>query len=196
MPTPAAPAPTIAVAVSPNASTTPPPTGGHADLAVTASTPDPQRYGFADLETERQMLVAAPTFAARAKGRSVTADFLSALPSLAYDETLPLIRPYFEHVFGEPPDMQAAATAPDLRILLGLAEAGTGWTVLPDYICADALATGRLVELPTVKPGPDNRLYLVWNKAALRHPRVVHVRDRLLQAIGRASPVRAGDPAR
>ncbi|MCJ2058031.1 LysR family transcriptional regulator [Methylobacterium sp. J-048] len=170
--------------------------GGHADLAVTASRPDPQRYGFADLETERQMLVAAPAFAARAKGRRVTADFLAALPSLAYDETLPLIRPYFEHVFGEWPDMQAIATAPDLRILLGMAEAGTGWTVLPDYICADALATGRLIDLFPTKTGPDNRLYLVWNKAALRHPRVVHVRDRLLQAIGRASPVRVGDPAR
>ncbi|SFL67641.1 DNA-binding transcriptional regulator, LysR family [Methylobacterium pseudosasicola] len=158
---------------------------GHADLAVTASRPDRQRHGFTALETERQMLVAAPDLAARAKARSVTADFLAALPCLAYDETLPLIRPYFAHVFGRPPDIQASATAPDLRILLGMAEAGTGWTVLPDYFCAEALATGRLINLLPARTGPDNTLYLVWNKAALRHPRVVHVRDRLLQAIGR-----------
>ncbi|MGU3336620.1 LysR family transcriptional regulator [Methylobacterium mesophilicum] len=162
--------------------------GDHADLAVTASRPDPQRYGFVELDTERQVLVAAPEVAARAKGRSLTADLLVTMPCLAYDETLPLIRPYFEHVFGRHPEMQAVATAPDLRILLGLAEAGTGWTVLPDYLCAEALAAGRLVELPTAKSGPDNTLYLVWNRSVLRHPRVVHVRDRLLQTMGRPVP--------
>ncbi len=159
--------------------------GGHADLAVTASRPDGQRHGFTALETERQMLVAAPDLAARTKGRSVTAEFLATLPCLAYDETLPLIRAYCGHVFGRHPEIQAAATAPDLRILLGMAEAGTGWTVLPDYLCADALAAGTLVNLLPTSAGPDNTLYLVWNKAALRHPRVVHVRDRLLQAFGR-----------
>ena len=49
--------------------------------------------------------------------------------------------------------MRAVVTAPDLRILLGMAEAGAGWTVLPDYLCADALAAGRLAELPTDRAG-------------------------------------------
>lgn len=155
---------------------------GHADLAITASRPDGQRHGFAELDTERLLLVAAPEIAGRAKARAVTAEFLCGLPCVAYDETLPLVRPFFEHAFGKAPDMQAIATAPDLRILIGMTEAGTGWTVLPDYLCADALAAGRLVELPTTKPGPDNTLYLAWNKSALRHPRVVHVRDFLLQS--------------
>lgn len=154
---------------------------GRADLAVTASKPEGQQLGFAKLDTERLVLVAAPEIAARAKARIVTADFLSELPCIAYDETLPLVRPFFEHVFGKVLDMQAVATAPDLRILIGMAEAGTGWTVLPDYLCGDALAAVRLVELSTVKPGPDNALYLAWNTSALRHPRVVHVRDVLLR---------------
>jgi DNA-binding transcriptional LysR family regulator len=129
------------------------------------------------------MLVAAPAIAERAKARTVTAEFLCGLPCIAYDEALPLLGPFFEHVFGKAPDMQAVVTAPDLRILIGMAQAGTGWTVLPDYLCAEALATGQLVELPTARPGPDNTLYLVWNKTALRHPRVVHVRDFLLRAV-------------
>lgn len=156
---------------------------GQADLAVTASKPERQELGFAKLDTERLVLVAAPEVAARTKARIVTADFLCGLPCIAYDETLPLVRPFFEHVFGKAPDMQAVTTAPDLRILIGMAEAGTGWTVLPDYLCADALAAGRLVELRTAKRGPDNALYLAWNKSALRHPRVVHVRDFLLQSV-------------
>ncbi|MEE4454899.1 LysR family transcriptional regulator [Novosphingobium resinovorum] len=156
---------------------------GHADLAVTASPPDGSVHGFAELGRERLMLVAAPAIAERAKARTVTAEFLCGLPCIAYDEALPLLGPFFEHVFGKAPDMQAVVTAPDLRILIGMAQAGTGWTVLPDYLCAEALATGQLVELPTTRPGPDNTLYLVWNKTALRHPRVVHVRDFLLRAV-------------
>ncbi|UMY16752.1 substrate-binding domain-containing protein [Methylobacterium organophilum] len=100
----------------------------------------------------------------------------------AYDETLPLIRPLFEAVFGTPPQGQATATAPDLRILLRMAS-GMGWTVLPDYLCAEAFASGLLVRLPMMRPGPDNRLYLAWNHGALRHPRVVHARDRLMAAL-------------
>jgi DNA-binding transcriptional LysR family regulator len=156
---------------------------GHADLAVTASPPDGSVHGFAELGRERLVLVAASAIAERTKARTVTAEFLCGLPCIAYDETLPLLHPFFEHVFGKAPDMQAVVTAPDLRILIGMAQAGTGWTVLPDYLCAEALASGQLVELLTTRPGPDNTLYLVWNKTALRHPRVVYVRDFLLRAV-------------
>lgn len=155
---------------------------GHADLAVTASRPEGKDFGFAELGRERLLLVAAPEIAERAKARSVTAGFLCGLPSIAYDETLALVRPFFEHVFGKTPDMRAVVTAPDLRILIGMATAGAGWTVLPDYLCADVLVSGALVQLVTAKPGPENSLFLVWNKTALRHPRVVHVRDHLLNA--------------
>lgn len=158
---------------------------GQADLAVTASAPDAERHGFAELDRERLLLVASPAFAARMKARDVTAALLGEHPCVAYDETLPLIRPFFDAVFGTPPQGHATATAPDLRILLRLAASGMGWTVLPDYLCAEALASSLLVELPTERPGPDNRLYLAWNRGALRHPRVVHARDRLLATLAR-----------
>lgn len=154
---------------------------GHADLAVTASKPEGKGVGFAELGRERLLLVAAPALAERAKARIVSADFLCGLPCIAYDEDLALVRSFFTHVFAKAADMPAVVTAPDLRILIGMAEAGAGWTVLPDYLCSAALAAGRLVDLPTSKPGPDNSLFLAWNKAALRHPRVVHVRDFLLR---------------
>ncbi|WP_245517392.1 substrate-binding domain-containing protein [Methylorubrum sp. Q1] len=147
---------------------------------MTASAPDAERHGFAALDRERLLLVASPAFAARLKARDVTAALLGEHPCVAYDETLPLIRPFFDAVFGTPPHGQATVTAPDLRILLRMAASGMGWAVLPDDLCAEALASGLLVELPTGRPGPDNRLYLAWNRGALRHPRVVHARDRLL----------------
>jgi len=154
---------------------------GHADLAVTASKPGDRGLGFAELGRERLLLVAAKAVAERTRARVVTAELLAGVPCIAYGETLPLIGVFFEHVFRKTPDMQAVATAPDLRILTGMAEAGAGWTVLPDYLCIEALAAGRLIELPTARPGPDNTLFLAWNKAALRHPRVIHVRDYILR---------------
>ena len=154
---------------------------GHADLAVTASKPDGRSLGFAELGQERLSLVAAPALAERARGRIVTAGFLQALPCLAYDEDLAPIRSFFAQVFGAAAAMRAVVIAPDLRILLGMAEAGAGWTVLPDYLCADALAAGRLAGLPTDRPGPVNTLFLAWKKATLRHPRPIYVRDFLLR---------------
>lgn len=156
---------------------------GHADLAVTASPPNSNVHGFAELDRERLVLVASPRMADRIKARTITAQLLSDLPCISYDESLPLLRPFFEHVFGETPTMQAAVAAPDLRILMGMVQAGAGWTVLPDYLCAEAFAAGRLTMLPTEKSGPDNTLYLVWNKTTLRHPRILHVRDFLLRTV-------------
>lgn len=154
--------------------------GGHADLAVTASRPETNRYGLTHLAREQLKLVASEDVVAKVKGREITPDFLCGLPLVAYDETLPLIRHFFEHVFDKQVDLQASVTAPDLRILLSLVIAGAGWTVLPDYLCDNELAGGQLAELPTAIPAPYNQLYLIWNKGALRHPRVVYVRDSLI----------------
>ena len=154
---------------------------GHADLAVTASRPEPEKHGFAEVGGERLLLVAAPAIAERAKARTVTAAFLRDLPCIAYDENLPLLREFFQHVFGTPPDLQAAAVAPDLRILVEMAKAGAGWTVLPDYLCENALASGHLIPIASGRAAPVNLIYLAWNKGALRHRRVSYVRDFLLR---------------
>ncbi|HLO75491.1 MAG TPA: LysR family transcriptional regulator [Magnetospirillum sp.] len=154
---------------------------GLADLAVTASPPDDSRHGSAELGRERLLLVASPAMASRVKGREISAALLREHPCLAYDETLPLIRQFFAAVFGESAEMRAAVTAPDLRILIGMVRADMGWSVVPDYLCAEHLAAGTLAELPTAVPAPDNRLFLAWNKGALRHPRVALARSALLQ---------------
>ena len=130
---------------------------GHADLAITASKPDGRHRGFAELGRERLLLVAGPSVAESTKARLVTAEFLCRLPCVAYDENLPLIRPFFEHVFAKSPDMQAVATAPDLRILMGMAIAGAGWTVLPDYVCAEAIRFRRSCGSANCQTGAGQR---------------------------------------
>jgi len=158
---------------------------GAVDLAVTTSAPDKATHGFAEIGRERLLLVAAPDIRQQIRGRTLTAALLGDLPCLAYDEHLPLVREFIQAVFGETPLYQAVITAPDLRLLANAVAAGAGWSVLPDYLTADYLAAGRMVELPTVRPGPENLLYLVWNKGALRHPRIAYVRDHIVASAAR-----------
>ncbi|MGU7774296.1 LysR family transcriptional regulator [Burkholderia sp. MR1-5-21] len=154
---------------------------GTADLAITASMPDSTSHGFARLLTERFLLVLAPELA-RQVGRNPTAATLSTLPIIAYDEDLALIRLVWTSMFQMAPTIQASLTIPDLRIIERLVAGGYGWTALPDYLCAGSLESGRLVSLTAPENAPTNNLYLVWNKRAMRTPRIVHARDYLLNA--------------
>jgi DNA-binding transcriptional LysR family regulator len=151
---------------------------GEADLAITASTPRDRALGQQEIAREQFLLVAAPSLAQRFRGRALKASELKKLPFIAYDEELPLIRQYLRSVLRSELSAPAVAVVPDLRAVRGLAEAGAGWSVLPDYLCSAGLRQGRLVQLGP--PGPVNPLYLVWSKSALRHPRVAFVRSSLL----------------
>ncbi|MEO1017408.1 MAG: LysR substrate-binding domain-containing protein, partial [Pseudomonadota bacterium] len=83
-------------------------------------------------------------------------------------------------------EVRLVAIAGSLIVLRNLAITGAGVSVLPDYLCAEAIERGDLVVLAGVEGAPANRLFLVWRKGALRHPRVVfaldQVRDQLRQA--------------
>lgn len=155
---------------------------GVADLAIAASTPADRALGYAELARERFVLVAAPSFARRIAGRAVDAALLSSLPAIAYDEDLPLIREFGRHVFRAELTPPRAAIAPDLRLARAFVQAGLGWSVLPDYLCAAPLAAGALTTLLPDSVGPENPLHLVWPKGALRHPRIAAARRALLEA--------------
>lgn len=162
-----------------------------ADLAITASMPDEHSHGYARLLTERFLLVLAPRLAGRL-GPAPSAQELSEIPLIAYDEDLPLIRPLWAAMFRTAPTLQAALTIPDLRIIQDLVIKGQGWSVLPDYQCAGALASGKLVSMTAPMDAPANDLYLVWNKTSLRQPRIAHARDFILRMFEgrRSAPLR------
>ena len=149
------------------------------DLAITASMPDERSHCFARLLTERFLLVMAPHLA-KALGKQPTEQGLAKLPLIAFDEDLPLIRPVWTALFRFAPTLQAALTIADLRIIQDLVVKGHGWSVLPDYQCTEALESGRLVTITPLQDAPTNNLYLVWKKASMRNPSIVHVRDFIL----------------
>lgn len=146
---------------------------GEVDLAITASEPADPALGHEAAFTERLLLVASPKL-------GLTGDPSEDWPWLAYDEDLPLLRVMLHDL--DPALLSSASirlTVPSLTVLRDLAIAGAGVTVMPDYLCRDALASGRLALVNPDGAMPTNELHLVWRKAAMRHPRVLFARDRI-----------------
>ena len=150
------------------------------DLAVTASTPPDARLDYRRLTEERLLLVAAPALARMLRPDRLAED-LAAAPCLAYDLERPLIREWLRENALSLSGNTTALTAPDLRMLRELVCRNAGWTVLPDYLCREAVAEGRLQIIPAPVREPRNDLNLVWSRSALRHPRVAHARRVLLE---------------
>lgn len=151
---------------------------GIAELAITASTPDPAAYDYQIIDSERLMLVANRFTSQQLLQHPVTAAQLQQYPVVSYDATLPLIRQYFNAVFNQSCQSPIAAICPDIRAIAGIVKAGVGYSVLPDYLCREGINSGELTRIGI--PGPENVIYLVWRKGALKHPRVSYAKDILL----------------
>ncbi len=151
---------------------------GEADLAISGSTPDPQLYDAQVLDGERLLLVMNRLTGSQSALAQPDAALLAAYPLVAYDVELSLVRQYFQAVFNDSCRSKVVALCPDLRLLASLVQAGVGYTVLPDYLCRGALARGELLQCGPA--GPENLLYLVWRKGALKQPRLAYCRDLLL----------------
>ncbi|WP_218354184.1 LysR family transcriptional regulator [Alteromonas lipotrueiana] len=146
-----------------------------AELAITASVPDTTRYEWQVLDKESLLLVMNRVEGRELKGKPISAALLNQYKAVAYDEQLPLIRQYFHAVFDATCESRVAAICPDIRAIASIVRSGIGYTVLPDYLCKGAIKTGELVQLG--EPGPQNNVYLVWKKGALRHPRIAFAKD-------------------
>jgi len=152
------------------------------DLAV-LTTPETRRgLDIEPLGREAFVLVAAPDVAAELGNvtpNSAGARRLASVPMLAYAEELPLIRQYWQEVFGCEPDGVASVVADSLPALASLAERGIGLTVLPRHVCEDALQTGSLVSLVVPKRAPVSDLYLAWWAGTRRTAAVAAVYERI-----------------
>lgn len=121
---------------------------GELDLVVT-STPPPRRSArFVPAGAKRFTLVSAPALAPRSPLSSIEtlSAWLVEKPWASYSLELPITRRFFAQVLGRPFPGHPRLVAPDLRVVLRAVEVGVGLSLLPTYICEDALAAGRIVE--------------------------------------------------
>jgi len=146
-----------------------------AELAITASEPTDAMYEYQKLDKERLILVMNRVQGRLLKDKEITASLLNQHKIVTYDEQLPLIRRYFSEVFNAPCESPVAAVCPDIRAISNIVKAGIGYSVLPDYLCKESIAKGELI--PLGLKGPENEIYLVWKKGALRNPRVDFAKD-------------------
>lgn len=133
---------------------------GSLDLVISAVRPRGRGLPTTPLFDEEFALVAAPTLGI-VSSPILAPNALAAVPLLAYDRDVPILRRYWRHVFGIRLDREPALVLPDLRALAAAAVAGAGVTALPTYLIADELADGRLVDLRPTEDPPINTLHLV-----------------------------------
>ncbi|MFF7949583.1 LysR family transcriptional regulator [Streptomyces griseorubiginosus] len=124
----------------------------------------------------------APTRAERPGTPARLQAALHAVPLVAYAEDLPIVRRYWRHVFGGRLVRQPEVTMPDLNAVKAAVVGGTGFTVLPRYLCSAELASGSLVLLHDPEDPPINTSFLVQRPGTSGNPHVAVVRDHLLAA--------------
>ncbi|GAA2518125.1 LysR family transcriptional regulator [Winogradskya humida] len=151
-------------------------TGQH-DLVISTQRPRSRAFSSVPFMVEEFVLVAAPQWAWQ-----VPAPAFEDMPLITYADHLPIARRYWRSAFGKQLNARPAMTIPDLRGVLSATVAGAGWSVLPRFMCAEELATGRLVELHKPVEPPTNTGYLVQRPGTDADPGVRKVRDLLLDA--------------
>ncbi|MGW3116755.1 LysR family transcriptional regulator [Streptomyces sp. NPDC001107] len=163
---------------------------GRHDLVIATFRPRGRTLAAVPLADEEFVLVAAPVWAERIGGPAGIAAAgpaaLHGVPLVAYAEDLPIVRRYWRHVFGRRLVCQPAVTMPDLNAVKAAVAGGTGFTVLPRYLCTAELASGALVLLHDPDDPPINTAFLVQRPGASANPHVALVRDHLLEAVRRS----------
>jgi DNA-binding transcriptional LysR family regulator len=75
-------------------------------------------------------------------------------------------------VFGRIIDVQPKLIIPDLRAIGQAVECGFGFSVLPDYLCADVVTENRLTLVLKPMQAVTNRIWLAFRKYEIQLPKI------------------------
>jgi DNA-binding transcriptional LysR family regulator len=149
------------------------------DLVIATRRIETPGVTFQTLFHERLVLIGNPAWAARLPADVIDRDAdaaLASVPLVAFDEDLPLLRPYWEIAFGHTLEATAALTVADLYAVCSAVAAGAGISVVPRYLAVAAIARGELVELHAPRRAIANPIHLAYRRPALMRPGVDDVR--------------------
>jgi DNA-binding transcriptional LysR family regulator len=169
---------------------------GELDVAVTRTAPPRRAFASTPLGTTGFALVAAPDLAPDRPPASLAdlGRWLVGRPWVAYSAELPLTRRFWQSALGRPFAGDLRLVAPDLRAVVGAVERSLGISLLPEDVCADHLADGRIVELfPVGGVVPGESRFACTRAADVGRPAVAALVD-ALRAGGDARPGRGGRP--
>jgi DNA-binding transcriptional LysR family regulator len=163
------------------------------DLVIATRRIETPGLTFEPLFGESLVLIGNPAWAARLPADIIDRDphaALACVPLVAFDEDLPLLRPYWDIAFGHTVEATAALTVADLGAVCSAVAAGAGISVVPRYLAATAIAHGELVELHVPQRPITNPIYLAYRRSTLRRPGVDDVRNILTTSAAGWEPSR------
>jgi DNA-binding transcriptional LysR family regulator len=98
--------------------------------------------------------------------------WLRTQPLIAYSEDLPIVRRFWRTVFGRRMDAIPKLVLPDLRMIRQAIYSGFGFSILPDYLCAEMVAQRQLTLVLKPSSPVKNQLWLAYRKSERQSPRV------------------------
>jgi DNA-binding transcriptional LysR family regulator len=152
------------------------------DLAITASKIEQANLTFEVLEQEKLILVAGVDFIKKHQLNKITMDILLTKPIIAYDNELPLIRDFFHLSGAQIKAIKPMIAVPDLRSILDLVSKDYGFSILPDYLCREALSNKKIIALTQFGAPFLQALYLVTNNKVRLSQRVKFVKKYILDS--------------
>lgn len=157
---------------------------GKLDLAVSTMRIRSPAVTYVPLYRERFILIGSAELdcALADLPDDVRLDRILTQPLVAYAGDLPILRRYWREVFNRDIGQEPALIVPDLRAVTASVAAGLGVSVVPDYLCREALDVGRLAILWDDEGRCGNDLLLGCNRYAMNHPRVAFLHDQLVNA--------------
>ncbi len=122
---------------------------GELDVIVTSSTPPRRSIGAVPLGANRFVLVVSPQIVPSSPISSLEelSTWLGDRSWVSYSLELPRTRRFWLNVLGRPFAARLQLVVPDLRAVLRAVELGLGVSLVPEFVCRDALADARVVEL-------------------------------------------------
>ncbi len=149
------------------------------DLAVT-TTPASRRSTASEKFADRRFVLVAPTDRATEPPGSIDelGEALSGRPWVSYSAEIPVTRRFWQSAFGRSFDADVRLVAPDLRAVVNAVALGIGTSLLHAFVCAEALAAGRVVELfPVGDLIAAEPLFICARIGELARPEVAALRD-------------------
>jgi DNA-binding transcriptional LysR family regulator len=151
---------------------------GEVDVIVTSSTPPRRSIGAAPLGANTFVLVTAPHHAPSEPFESLdqVSTWLTGRSWVSYSLELPRTRRFWLSALGRPFAARLQLVAPDLRVVLRAVELGAGVSLLPEFVCRDALAAGRVAELfPVSHLTPEEPWFVCTRQGDTTRPAVQRV---------------------
>lgn len=147
---------------------------GELDAIIASQRQSQRALHYEPLGRETFILVGPPgqTLPSDATTPAQVAAWLETQRWISYALELPIIRRYWQAVFARRPNLVPWLILPDLLMILRAVGFGLGLSILPEYLCRDALAKGLVEQLWQPPVEADNHLYLACQRDRRYSPEI------------------------